>query len=84
MPRRLLARRRRQPPTFRVVVFPAKLALLPLLLPAVFALMVVLGFMLPPQASGRVVGSLFDRVLDWLMGPESQEFVISGKRRRLG
>jgi hypothetical protein len=66
----------------RAVIFLCKLALLIMVLPFLLALMFVFAFLLPGQASGRVVGSLFDRVLDWLVGPESQEIVVTGKRRR--
>lgn len=68
--------------TLRAVIFLCKLALLIMVLPLLLALMFVFAFLLPGQASGRVVGSLFDRVLQWLIGPESQEITITGKRRR--
>lgn len=65
----------------RALIFVAKLALLIAVLPFLLALMFAFAFLLPSHASGRVIGSLFDRVLDWLIGPESQEIVITGKRR---
>ena len=55
-----------------------KLAALPFLL----ALMFMFAFLLPSPVSGRVVGSLFERLLQWLIGPEFQERVITNKRRR--
>ena len=51
-------------------------------LPFILALMFAFAFLLPGHASGRVVGSLFDRVLDWLVGPESTEFIVTNKRLR--
>ena len=62
------------------MIFVAKLGLLLLVLPLLLVLM--FAFLLPSHASGRVVASLFDRVLDWLVGPESQEIIVTGKRRR--
>lgn len=79
---------RRRPPRYhrpfalRALIFIAKLALLIMVLPFLLALMFAFALLLPGQASGRVVASLFDRILDWLVGPESQEIVVTGKRRR--
>lgn len=81
-------RSRRRPPRYhrpfalRALIFVAKLAILIMVLPSLFALMLLFAIFLPSHASGRVVASLFDRVLDWLVGPESQEIVVTGKRRR--
>ncbi len=74
--------RYRRPFALRALIFIAKLALLMAVLPFLLALMFALAFLLPGPASGRVVGSLFDRMLDWLVGPESQEIVVTGNRRR--
>jgi len=66
----------------RAVIFLFKLAPLIMVLPLLLALMFIFAFLLSGDASGRVVGSLFDRVLQWLIGPESQEIIVTGKRRR--
>ena len=74
--------RSHRPFALRALIFIAKLALLMVILPFLFALMFALAFLLPGNASGRVVASLFDRALDWLVGPESTEFIVTNKRRR--
>lgn len=73
--------RYQRPFALRALIFAAKLALLIAVLPFLLALMFAFAFLLPGQTSGRVVASLFDRVIDWLMGPASHEIIITGKRR---
>lgn len=73
---------RRRPFALRAVLFLGKLALLIFLLPVLLLLMFFFAFALPSHASGQVVGKFFDRVLDWLVGPESQEIIVTGKRRK--
>ena len=73
--------RSRPPFALRAVIFIAKLGQLLLLLPFLLVLMFAFAFLLPSHASGRVVASLFDRALDWLVGPESREIIVTGKRR---
>jgi len=73
---------RRRPFALRAVLFIVKLAMLVVLLPLLLMLMFFFAFALPTHTSGHVVSRLFDRILDWLVGPESQEIVISGKRHR--
>ena len=71
----------RRPFALRAVLFVMKLAVLIVALPVLLLMMFFFAFALPTHASGHVVARFFDRVMDWLVGPKSQEFIITGKRR---
>lgn len=74
--------RGRTPFVLRAVLFVGKLGLLILILPLLLVIMFVLAFTLPAHASGHVVARFFDRIMDWLVGPEAQEIVVTNKRPR--
>jgi hypothetical protein len=66
----------------RAALFVLKLGLLILILPILLGIMFFFAFTLPQHASGHVVGRFFDRIMDWLVGPESQEIILTRQRRR--
>lgn len=72
----------RTPIVLRAILFVGKLGLLILILPLLVVIMFVLAFTLPAHASGHVVARFFDRIMDWLVGPEAQEIVVTNKRPR--
>ena len=83
MSRRKLPKRKANRPqhrlVLRAVVFVVKLALLLAALPFAFMLFFALSIVL---GRGEIMVLIAERALDWLLGPKSQEFVVTGKRRR--
>lgn len=71
-----------RPLIVRLLVFLVKILIVVMLSPFVLVFSMFMGLVLPNGAGAHVVSEMFSRLFDRLFGPNAQEFIFTGKRRR--